>query len=468
MTIDGIAVAAAKQLDVINPSTATVLSTAPDASPAEIDLAVDAAARAYPAWSGLPMATRRTAIMALADALEANRDELTLINSLECGAPLKVARSVDVAIRYLRTIAAFELPVEILREDATQRIELMRVSLGVVAAITPWNAPLTLAAAKIASALLVGNTMVLKPSPFAPLATLRLGQLASEIFPAGVLNVVSGGAAAGESLTGHPDVAKVSFTGSVEVGKHIMSAASGGLKRLTLELGGNDAAIVLSDTDPVVAAAGIARIAFSNCGQFCMAIKRVYVERPVAEALCDALVREVSAKRLGSALDPGTDIGPVQNEQQYLRLQALLEDTKAAGGRFLLGGGIGEVSTGGGYYISPAIVTGLDETAELVANEQFGPVLPVLVVDSAEEALARANASRFGLGGSVWGADVARATALARQMQVGTAWVNQHGALDAAVPMNGCKESGLGIEYGIDGLKGYTAPRVVNILKTTR
>tara|TARA_R110002110_G_scaffold303525_1_gene517612 strand:- start:32628 stop:34076 length:1449 start_codon:yes stop_codon:yes gene_type:complete len=463
MLINGEQAGAAVQLEVMNPSAGERLAFAPDASASDIDSAVLAARAAYPAWSSCGIATRRAALMKLADAIENHREELTLINSLECGVPVKVARSVDVATRYLRSVAAMDLPVEVLRENDTQRIELARASLGVVAAITPWNAPMTLAAAKIAAALLAGNTMVLKPSPFAPLATLRIGELAREIFPAGVLNIVSGGAESGEALTTHPQVDKISFTGSVGVGKHIMGAASHSLKRLTLELGGNDAAIVLADVDPKIAAPNIARIAFANCGQFCMAIKRLYVERDIADELTEALIAEMRSKRLGDALDAATDIGPVQNIQQYERLQQLLQQTRDSGAQLVP---LADVPAQG-YFIAPTIVTGVDDRHTVVAQEQFGPILPIIPVDSAEQGLQLANAGRFGLGGSIWSTDVERASALARRLEVGTAWVNQHGMLDAEIPMNGVKDSGIGVEYGVEGLKGYTAPRVLNIAKTT-
>jgi acyl-CoA reductase-like NAD-dependent aldehyde dehydrogenase len=462
MSIAGASVHSTDVLDVINPSTGQWLAAAPDASPADIDAAVSAARAAFPKWSALTTAERRAALLRLADTMEAHREELTLINSLECGAPIKIARSVDVAVHYIRTIAALELPVEVLHSSPSQQVELTRAPLGVVAAITPWNAPLTLAGAKIAAALLCGNTIVLKPSPFAPLATLRLGELARELLPPGVLNIVSGGAAAGQALTSHPEVDKISFTGSVGVGKHIMATASDRLKRVTLELGGNDAAIVLGDVDPLAIAPDLARMGFANCGQFCMAIKRIYVMRPIAEQLSQALIAQLRGKRVGDAMDPDTDIGPVQNLQQYQRLQALTTETRASGATIHTGNAGPDDR---GYFITPAVVTDIAASAALVCSEQFGPLLPIIPVDSAEEALALANAGRLGLGGSVWSADLAAATRLAAQLEVGTAWVNQHGSLDAHYPISGVKESGIGAEYGLEGLKAYTSLRVINIAK---
>lgn len=462
MTIGGESVHSGEVLDIINPSTGQWLAAAPDATPADIDAAVSAARAAFPKWSALATDQRREALLRVADTMEAHREELTLINSLECGGPIKTARSVDVAVHYMRTIAALELPVEVLHASPSQQVDLTRVPLGVVAAITPWNAPLTLAGAKIAAALLSGNTIVVKPSPFAPLATLRLGELTRELLPPGVLNIVSGGAAAGQALTSHLQVDKISFTGSVGVGKQIMATASDSLKRVTLELGGNDAAIVLGDVDPLAIAPDIARMGFANCGQFCMAIKRIYVMRPIAEQLSEALIAQLRSKRVGCAMDPATDIGPVQNLQQYQRLQALIKDTRASGATFHVGNAGPD---DGGYFITPAIVTDIEENAALVCSEQFGPLLPIIPVDSAEEAVALANSGRLGLGGSVWSADVAAATRLAAQLEVGTAWVNQHGSLDARYPISGVKESGIGAEYGLEGLKAYTSLRVINVAK---
>lgn len=462
MSIAGVTVCSSDVLDIINPSTGLWLAAAPDATSADIDTAVSAARAAFPEWAALATSERRATLLRLADTMEAHREELTLINSLECGAPIKVARSVDVAARYMRTIAAMELPVEVLHSSPAQQVELSRAPLGVIAAITPWNAPLTLAAAKISAALLRGNTIVLKPSPFAPLATLRLGELAQELLPPGVLNIVSGGPTAGQALTSHPQVDKISFTGSVGVGKQIMTTASESLKRVTLELGGNDAAIVLDDADPLAIAADLARMGFANCGQFCMAIKRIYVMRPIAEQLSEALIAQLHDKRVGDAMDPDTDIGPVQNLQQYQRLQTLIKNTHASGAT-IHAGAAGPDNQG--YFISPAIVTDISANSPLVCTEQFGPLLPIVPVDSAEEALALANAGRLGLGGSVWSANVAAATRLAAKLDVGTAWVNQHGNLDARYPISGVKESGIGAEYGLEGLKAYTSLRVINIAK---
>lgn len=460
MTIDGQATGGKALQAVINPSTREVLSHAPLASSEDIERAVAAACRAQREWAPRPLEQRREILMALASLLEAHSEELTLINTMECGVPLKVARSVPVTVAYIRALATMDIPREVLEESDTLRVELHRQPLGAVAAVTPWNAPLTLAGAKIASALITGNAVVLKPSPLAPLATLRLGELANEVLPAGLLNVVNGEAAIGQQLSAHPDIAMVSFTGSVAVGKSIMRDASSTLKRLTLELGGNDAAIVLDDVEPAEVGPELARMAFANCGQFCMAIKRIYVARGVYDAVCDALVAAVQEKRVGDALESNTDIGPLQNAAHYQRICGLLEEIPASGGHVLTGG---RALDGRGFFVAPTVVTGLAETAPLVSEEQFGPILPVLPIDSPEEGISRANAGRLGLGGSVWSGNPQRAEELARLLEAGTVWVNQHGILDARFPIGGVKESGLGSEYGLAGLQQYTNARVLNI-----
>ena len=460
MTIDGKSRSAMQVLPVINPSTGEVLCPAPLATAADIDAAVAAAGRAQIDWSRRPEQERREQLLSLATHIEAHSEELTLINSMECGVPMKVARSVAVSVRYIRALAEMDIPRQLLHSDGASRVELSYQPLGVVAALTPWNAPLTLAGAKLASALLTGNTVVLKPSPFAPLATLRLGELAREVLPPGVLNVINGDSPVGQQLIAHPDVAMVSFTGSVGVGKAIMRAAAGSLKRLTLELGGNDAAIVLDDVDPALVGPELAHMAFANCGQFCMAIKRLYVARPIYDAVCDAVAAAIASKRVGHALDPQSDIGPLQNAVHYQRIVTLLSGISDQGGRCLTGGA---AINRAGYFVSPTVVVDLNESSPLVCEEQFGPILPILPIDSPEEAVRLANAGRLGLGGSVWSSDVERATALAGQLEVGTAWVNQHGVLNAHYPMGGVKESGLGTEYGLAGLLQYTNSRVLNV-----
>jgi len=359
-------------------------------------------------------------------------------------------------------MAAIAIPVETLVENAERHIELRYRPLGVVGIITPWNAPINLAAGPLTAALYTGNTVVLKPSPYTPLCTLRLGELLRDVFPPGVLNVLAGGDELGQWMTEHPGIDKISFTGSVATGKKVMASAAGTLKRVTLELGGNDAAIVLDDVDPKTVAPKLFFAACVNSGQVCMAIKRIYAHERIYDALCAALAEEARKARVGDGLDPQTQYGPIQNRMQYEKVVGILEDTRRAGARIVAGG---ELPQRPGYFIPPTIVTDIAENSRLVREEQFGPVVPVLKFSDVDEAVRLANDTRFGLAGSVWSHDPARAAAIAARLEVGTAWVNQHRATSATVPFGGAKESGLGRQYSILGLKENMEPQVVSVLK---
>jgi len=453
-TIDGRAAPAVGRFDVVNPATAEVFAQAPDATREQLDQTVAAARRAQPAWAALALNERRRRLLALGDALLAHQDELATLITLEQGKPL--ARSRDEVARaatQLQRLVTLELPVEVMKDDASGRIELHHRPLGVVGAITPWNMPLVLSVPKAVHALYMGNTVVIKPSPYTPLAALRLGEIARDLFPPGVLNVVAGGNELGRWMTEHEGFDKISFTGSVATGKRVMASAAGTLKRVTLELGGNDAAIVLDDVDPKAIAKRLFGAAFINSGQICMAIKRLYVPDALHDALCEELAAIAKATRIGDGFEPDVELGPVQNAAQYRIVLELLEDARRAGGRFLSGG---HALDRPGYFIAPTVVASLTEGSRLVDEEPFGPVLPVLRYADVEDALRRANGTRYGLSGSVWTSDPARGAALAVRLEVGTAWVNQHVGLDAHVPFGGAKASGLGCEYGIEGLKHYT------------
>jgi acyl-CoA reductase-like NAD-dependent aldehyde dehydrogenase len=332
----------------------------------------------------------------------------------------------------------------------------------VVGIITPWNAPINLAAGPLTSALYTGNTVVLKPSPYTPLSTLRLGELVRDIFPPGVLNVLAGDDDCGQWMTEHPGIDKISFTGSVATGKRVMASAAGNLKRITLELGGNDPAIVLDDVDVQAIAPKLFFAATVNSGQVCMAIKRIYAHASIYAALCAALAAEARKVVLGDGLEAGTQMGPIQNRRQYERVVGILEDTKRRGARILAGGQLPERE---GYFIPPTIVADVPEDSRLVQEEQFGPIVPVLEFSDVEDAIRRANDTRYGLSASVWSTNEARAAAIAARLEVGTAWVNQHRATSPLVPFGGAKESGMGRQYSALGLKGYMEPRVVSILK---
>lgn len=326
-----------------------------------------------------------------------------------------------------------------------------------MAGIAAWNYPLHILAMKVSPALITGNTVVAKPAPTTPLSALLFAKVAASILPPGVLNIIVDNNDLGAVLTGHPDVAKVAFTGSTATGKKVMSSAAAGLKRLTLELGGNDAAIILDDADPATIAPKIFRLAFTNAGQICLAIKRLYVPASLYDAVCEELVKVAAKAVMGDGLDEKTTLGPVQNRQQFERVKGLIEDAKASG-RLIAGGTTHE---GKGYFISPTLVRDIPDRARLVREEQFGPVLPILAYDDIDDAVARANNSEFGLGGSVWTSNPARGLEVAKRLEVGTVWVNNHIDVRADIPFGGAKQSGLGVELGQDGLEEFTQATVI-------
>ncbi|HTY92261.1 MAG TPA: aldehyde dehydrogenase family protein [Steroidobacteraceae bacterium] len=461
--IDGQLVTGNEWFDVIDPATGQAFAQAPLASRADLDRAVAAARRAAITWRDRPLAERRAAIGQLAQILTAHADSLAELLTREQGKPVGQSRDeISRAASQSLGLAQIVIADEVLEDNAQRRIELKYLPLGVVGIITPWNAPINLAAGPLVAALYTGNTVVLKPSPYTPLATLRIAALLRDVFPPGVLNVVAGPDELGEWMTSHPGIDKISFTGSVATGKKVMASCAGNLKRFTLELGGNDAAIVLDDVDPRAVAPKLFFAAFVNSGQVCMAIKRIYAHASIYRELCAALAEEAARARVGNGLEPGVQLGPIQNRAQYEKVIGILADTTAHGARILAGG---RVPGGPGYFFPPTIVADIDEHSRLVQEEQFGPIVPVLSFTDEEDALRRANDTRFGLSGSVWSADPERAARLAARLEVGTAWVNQHRTTSATVPFGGAKESGMGRQYAALGLKGYMEPRVISVLK---
>ncbi len=462
MTIDGKAVKGSKSTGVINPASGKVFAEVPDCTKAELDQAMESAQRAFPAWSR-DLAARRKVLNDCAAALQTPPEGLARTLTMEQGKPLdKAGQEIMGTAMWCGYTASLDLPTEVLQNTDTNRIEIRRKPVGVVAAITPWNYPLMLAMWKIAPALLAGNTVVLKPSPYTPISTLMLGEILRDIIPPGVLNVVSGGDALGAMMTSHPVPRKISFTGSVATGKRVAAAAAPDLKRITLELGGNDAAIVLSDVDLADVAPKIFWGAFENSGQICSAIKRVYVPEQMYEPMLARLGDLARSVKVGNGLDAGTELGPINNKPQFERVTELVDDAKKHGAKIVSGGS--RIGTEG-YFFAPTIVGGISDGVRLVDEEQFGPALPIIPYKDVDDAIRRANSTTYGLSGSVWSKDAERGAEVAQQLECGSAWVNQHLAIAPNLPFGGAKWSGIGVENGPWGLLGFTEIQVVNVLK---
>lgn len=462
MTINGKAVAGSKTVGVINPATGKTFAQVPDCSKAELDQAMDSAQKAFITWSK-DINLRRKVLGECSAALMNPPEGLARTLTQEQGKPLdKAGQEVMGTAFWAQYTSTLELPVEVVQDNAQSHIEVRRKPLGVVAAITPWNYPIMLAMWKIAPALLAGNTVVLKPSPFTPITTLMLGEILRDIIPPGVLNVVSGGDELGAMMTSHKVPRKISFTGSVETGKKVAAAAAPDLKRVTLELGGNDAAIVLPDVNPKEVAQKIFWGAFENSGQICSAIKRVYVHEKVYSTVLETLGEIAQGVKVGNGLDAGTQLGPLNNKPQFERVTELVEDAKKHGAKIVTGGKrIGNE----GYFYAPTIVSEISDGVRLVDEEQFGPALPVMPYKDVDEAVRRANSTTYGLSGSVWGTDSDQAAEVAKQLECGSAWVNQHLAIAPNLPFGGAKWSGIGVENGPWGLLGFTEIQVVNVAK---
>ncbi|OHV58636.1 aldehyde dehydrogenase family protein [Pseudofrankia sp. BMG5.36] len=444
---------------MINPATGQVFAQAPAVSPDQLDAVFHAADRAYADWK-TDEAARRAALRKAADVLVASADELAPILTAEQGQPLSGARGeILMSAEWLQYYADLELPREIIRDDEHGYEEVLRRPLGVVSAITPWNFPISLAMWKIAPALRAGNTIVVKPSPYTPLATLALGRLLRGVLPDGVLNVVSGPDPLGAALVSHPVPRKVSFTGSTAVGKRVAVAAAGDLKRVTLELGGNDPAIVLGDVDVETVAQQMFWNAFYNNGQICLAVKRVYAHEDVCADLVEALGAIAAAVTVGDGMAEGTQLGPVNNRPQLERVKDLVADALGHGGRAVTGGAPLDRP---GYFYPPTILAGVSDGVRVVDEEQFGPVLPIIPFRAEADAVERANRGNYGLTASVWSADRDRAMELATRIDSGQVCVNRHGGgVQKHLPFGGHKWSGIGVENGPWGLHEYTDIQVV-------
>lgn len=458
MTVGGRA-ATAGGFEVVDPATDEVVGVAPDCTPEQLDEAMASSVGAFPGWRSDPVA-RSEALSRAADVIEAAAVELAGLLTSEQGKPLPDSRiEVAGAVARFRYASTLTLDDEVLQDDDVATVTLERRPVGTVAAIVPWNAPLVIGMAKIAPALAAGNTVVLKPSPHTPLSTLRVGELLRAVLPAGVLNIVSGrDAELGEAIVRHPAPRLVDFTGSTGTGQRVAAAAAPGVKRIILELGGNDPAILLDDVDVDSVAERIFWCAFANCGQVCVAIKRLYVPQSLYTDVVSALAHIAASVLVGPGAEPGVQIGPLNNPLQAAHVSRLVTDAIARGAKAPAGGGYLDRP---GNFFAPTIVSEVSDGTAVVDDEQFGPVLPVVAYESVDDAVVRANHTHFGLGGSVWATDVERAADVARRLECGACWVNNHRVLAAHLPFAGRKSSGFGTNSGTEGFHQFTEPQVV-------
>jgi acyl-CoA reductase-like NAD-dependent aldehyde dehydrogenase len=453
----------AESRTIFNPANGEPVGEAPIHTIEDLEGAIESAAAAQPAWAALGHEARSAALMKAADAVERSAEELAQLLSREQGKPLNGPNArfeVGACAAWLRATAATLLNPETVVNDGETLAELHYRPIGVVGAIGPWNWPMLITVWQIAPALRMGNAVVVKPSEFTPLSVLALIKVINEELPEGLLTVVSGGRDVGARLAEHAAIGKIMFTGSTATGKAIIKSSAETVKRLTLELGGNDAGIVLPDADPKAIAEGLFWGAFINTGQTCAALKRLYVHDDIYDAVCSELTAVAAAMPMGDGLDENNVLGPLQNRQQFDIVTRLVEAAKASGARVLLGGNP-DADQPGNFYPT-TLVADIDNGNPLVAEEQFGPALPIIRYSTVDEAVAKANGLDVGLGASVWSSDPAAAREVASRIQAGTVWINSHGMVNPLIPFGGSKQSGYGLEFGVEGLKALGIPQIIN------
>jgi acyl-CoA reductase-like NAD-dependent aldehyde dehydrogenase len=449
--------------EIKDPATGEVIGRVAYGTPGDVTAAVAEAAAAQPAWAALSAEERAGYLLRAADAIDAHAAELAEVVTREQGKPLNgpgARMEAQGCAAWLRATAGAPLPGEVVVDDDTSYAELHYRPIGVVGAITPWNWPMLIAVWQIAPSLRMGNTVVIKPSEHTTLCGLALAEVLNSVLPRGVLTVITGAGDVGDALVRDERVGKIMFTGSVQTGSKVVEASAGNLSRLTLELGGNDAGIVLADADPAAIAEEVFWGAFNNAGQTCAALKRLYVHDAIYDQMVDALVGIAEKMPMGVGTDEGNVLGPLQNAMQWDVVNRLVEDAKGRGARVVLGGT--PDADAPGYFYPTTLVADIDNSSALVQEEQFGPALPIIRYTDLEQAIEWANGVQVGLGASVWSADRSAARAIAARLQAGTVWINSHGGVDPRVPFGGVKHSGYGLEFGTEGLKAVAVPQVIN------
>lgn len=463
MTIGGKSVAADDYVDVRNPAnTDEVVGQAPQASSAHLNQAIDAASAAFSTWRHASDEDRVAACQTIAKVAADNAEEMAVLLTKEQGKPLNGMGSrfeMGGCAGWAGYTASLSLPDKVLEDTDEKHVIQTRVPLGVVGSITPWNWPVMIAIWHIVPAIRTGNTVVIKPSPYTPLSTLRFVELINEALPPGLVNVISGGNELGAALTAHEGIDKIIFTGSIATGKKVMASAANRVTPVTLELGGNDPGIMLPGTDPAKYVEGLFFGSMINSGQTCGALKRLYVHENDVDKVAGALAAFSENIPVGDGMDENNLLGPLQNEMQYKKVIGLVEDAKANGGKVVVGG---EPVGGSNYFYPVTFVTNVSDGMRLVDEEQFGPVLPIIAYKNVDDAIARANGTQFGLDASVWGDDPDATTKVAQQLEAGTVYVNKHAEIAPNIPFGGIKCSGFGVEFGEEGLAAYTSIKIFN------
>ncbi|KAF2017782.1 aldehyde dehydrogenase [Aaosphaeria arxii CBS 175.79] len=448
----------------VNPATGAENWEVPIASEQDLNDAVAAAKKAFPSWRDTPLEKRRELLGKYIELFSQHQEDFINLLCKETGKPRKFAAvEVGGVVPFIGYHSQLKIPDETV-EDEEKTIYTEYTPLGVCGGIIPWNFPLILSIGKIAPALLTGNTMIIKPSPFTPYTGLKLVELAQQVFPPGVLQAVGGNNELGALLTTHPDVAKISFTGSIATGKKVMEASAKTLKRVTLELGGNDASIILPDVDIKKVAPEVVMGAFQNSGQVCVATKRIYIHESIYKEFLEEMVNFTKTIKVGNPDDGDNLLGPIQNSMQYEKVKGFFADSKAKGYKFAVGEP--DVAASKGFFIQPTIIDNPPNDSMIITEEPFGPIVPTQPWSDIDEVIARANNTNTGLGGCVWGKDVEAAKKVAKRMEAGSIFVNSYEKPTPQAIFGGHKESGIGGEWGTTGLLAFMNAHVIHVYKS--